>query len=165
LFTAFNILQRCSVLLHTSLKTHKASFPVIANDFASVLAETIHIVTEHISCGDSVTANNAEEQKVLNLMKQVTAVTSNVPGTSASHVAMRNEICGLTIENGVPSFFITINPADIYNPLVKFLGGADIDIDNLLPVQVPEYMEQTILVAKNPFIAAKFFNIYMKAFI
>jgi len=165
LFTAFNILQRRSVLLHTSLKVRKSSFNDIAAGFASVSPEAIHIVTERISRGDLLTANNSEERKVLNLMKQVKTVTSNVPGSSASCVAMRNEIRGLMIEKGLPSFFITINPADIYNPVVKFLGGSDIDIDNLLPEQVPNYWEQAILVAKNPFVAAKFFNIYMKAFI
>ena len=98
-------------------------------------------------------------------MKQVNIVTSNVPGTSASRVTMRNEIRGLMIEKGMPSFFNTINPADVYNPIVKFLGGAEIDLNNILPEEVPNYCEQAILVAKNPFIAAKFFNIYMKAFI
>ena len=102
---------------------------------------------------------------MLNLMKQVNVVTSNVPGTSASRVTMQNEIRGLMIEKGMPSFFITINPADVYNPIVKFLGGGDIDLNNILPEQVPNYREQAILIAKNPFIAAKFFNIYMKAFI
>ena len=34
-----------------------------------------------------------------------------------------------------------------------------------MPEQVPNYLEQSILIAKNPFVAAKFFNIYMKAFI
>jgi hypothetical protein len=165
LFTAFNILQRHTVLLHTCLKTCKATFPTLANDFASVSAETVHTITEHISCGEPVRARNAEERKVLNLMRQITTVTSNVPGLSALCVAMHNEIHALIIEKGLPSFFIIINPADIYNPLVKFLGGAEIDINNLLPEQVPKYMEQSILVAKNPFIAAKFFNIYMKAFI
>ncbi|KAG1885112.1 hypothetical protein F4604DRAFT_1517067, partial [Suillus subluteus] len=62
-------------------------------------------------------------------------------------------------------FYITINPADMYNPIVKFLSGADIDIDNLLPDEVPGFMEQSILIAKNPAIAAKFFNLYMKAFV
>ncbi|RXW17503.1 hypothetical protein EST38_g8344 [Candolleomyces aberdarensis] len=66
---------------------------------------------------------------------------------------------------GVPSFFITLNPADVYSPVVKFLAGADIDVDNLLPDQVPKYWDQASLVAKNPFVAAKFFNVYMKAFI
>jgi hypothetical protein len=91
---------------------------------------------------------------------------------------MHNEIRALMIEKGLPSFYITncyikawqsflltINPADVYNPLVKFLAGADIDIDNLLPEQVPDYWEQSILVAKNPAVAAKFFDIYMRAFI
>jgi hypothetical protein len=165
LFTAFNILQRRSVLLHTSLKVRKSSFNDITAGFATVSPETIHIVTERISRGDLLTSNNPEEKKVLNLMKQIKTVTSNVPGSSASRVAMRNEIRGLMIEKGLPSFFITINPADIYNPVVKFLGGSDIDIDNLLPEQIPNYWEQAILVAKNPFVAAKFFNLYMKAFI
>ena len=92
LFTVFNILQCQSVLLHTSLKVHKSNFENVARDFASVSLETIHIVTEHISCGDSATANNNDERKALNLMKQVNTVTSNVPGTSASRIAMRNEI-------------------------------------------------------------------------
>lgn len=151
--------------MHTSLKVQKTNFNSVASDFASVSPETVHIVTEHISRGDSITANTAEKQKVLNLMKQVNIVTSNVPGTSASCVTMRNEICGVMIEKGMPSFFITINPADVYNPIVKFLGGAEINLNNILPEQVPKYSEQAILVAKNPFIAAKFFNIYMKAFI
>lgn len=78
---------------------------------------------------------------------------------------MRNEIRALIMDKGLPSFYITINPADIYNPLVKFLAGSEIDIDNLLPEQVPDYMEQSILVAKNPFLAARLFNIYLKAFL
>jgi hypothetical protein len=69
------------------------------------------------------------------------------------------------MDKGLPSFYITINPADVYNPLVKFLAGAEIDIDHLLPEQIPNYMEQSILIAKNPFIAAQFFNIYVKAFL
>ena len=49
--------------------------------------------------------------------------------------------------------------------MVKFLAGSDIDIDHLLPEQVPTYWDQALLVTRNPVIAAKFFNIYMKAFI
>jgi hypothetical protein len=69
------------------------------------------------------------------------------------------------IEKGLPSFYITINPADVYNPVVKFLAGSEIDVDDLLPNDVPNYWDQSVLVAKNPVVAACFFNIYMKAFI
>lgn len=78
---------------------------------------------------------------------------------------MRNEICALMTAYGVPSFFITINPADVYNPLVKFLAGHEIDIDKLLPNEIPKYWDQLVLVAQNPVVAAKFFNVYVKAFI
>jgi hypothetical protein len=102
---------------------------------------------------------------VLNLLKQVNAVASNVPGSSAARVAMRNEIRGLMIEKGLPSFYVTINPADVYNPVVKFLDGSEIDVDDLLPTDVPNYWHKSVLVAKNPVVAARFFNLYMKAFI
>ena len=98
-------------------------------------------------------------------MKEVQLVTSNVSGSSASQVAMRNEIWALMMQLGLPSFYVTINPADVFNPLVKFLAGSEIDVDNLLPEQVPNYHEQSLLVARNPAVCAKFFNIYMKAFI
>jgi hypothetical protein len=52
------------------------------------------------------------------------------------------------------------------NPGVRhrFLAGNDIDIDNLLPHEVPTYWEQAKLVARNPCIAAEFFHTYINAF-
>lgn len=77
---------------------------------------------------------------------------------------MHNEIRSLIIDQGVPHFYVTINPADVYNPLVRFLAGSDINVDRCLPKD-HDYHKQAMLVAKNPVAAAKFFNIYMKAFI
>ena len=165
LFTAFNILQRRKMLLHTSLKVKRESFPAIASNFAAISSSAVHCVTERVARGDTMTANNEDEKCVLRLMKEVQVITSHVSGSSQARLNMRNEICGLTYELGMPSFYITINPADVYNPLVKFLAGSDIDIDNLLPEQVPNFHEQSILIARNPAVGAKFFNIYMKAFI
>ena len=61
---------------------------------------------------------------------------------------------------GFPSFFITIN-----NSPVKVLAGHEIDIDKLLPDEIPKYWDQSVLIAQNPVVAAKFFNVYIKAFI
>lgn len=127
------------MLLHTSLKVKKKSFDSIAADFASVSPSAVHIVSEHIARGDYETANSDEERRVVNLMKQVRLVTTHVPGSSSSRVAMRNEIRGLMIDHGMPSFYITINPADLFNPLVTFLAGSDINIDELAPADMPTY--------------------------
>lgn len=165
LFTAFNILQRRAVLLHTSLKVKRRDFPTIASGFATVSHEAVHNVTERIARGDTTTADNEDEAKVLKLMRQVKMVTSHVPGSSASRIAMRNQMRGLMMSKGLPSFYLTINPADVFNPLVKFLAGSEIDIDHMFSDQVPDYREQAFLIARNPAVAAKFFNIYMRAFI
>jgi hypothetical protein len=165
LFTTFNIMQRRTILLNTSLKMKKSSFERLASAFGTVSPETVHIVSERVSHGDFTTVHNSEEKKVLELLKQVKAVTYNVPGSSSSKLVMRNEIRALMIEKGMPSFYVTINPADVYNPIVRFLAGKDVNIENLVPTQFSPYQEQSILVAKNPVIAAKFFNLYMKAFI
>ncbi|KAG1843114.1 hypothetical protein DFJ58DRAFT_617230, partial [Suillus subalutaceus] len=165
LFTAFNILQRWKILIHTSLKVKRDTFPSVATNLAAVSPWAVHCVTERVARGDAVSANNEDERSVLRLMKEVQVITSNVPGSAHMRVNMRNEICGLMCDRGLLSFYITINPADIYNPLVKFLAGAKIDVDILLPEQVPNFHDQSILVAQNPAVAAKFFNIYMKTFI
>ncbi|KAI0037585.1 hypothetical protein FA95DRAFT_1506798, partial [Auriscalpium vulgare] len=159
------IVKRHTLLLHTSLKVERARFPVVTADFAAVSVDTVHHVSERLSWGNYASANSDEECQVLRLMKEVNVMSSHVPGSSASRFAMRNEICGLMMDKGLPTFCITMNPANIFNPIVKFLAGGEIDVDNLLPGDVPEYWEQTLLISKNPLVAAQFFNIYMCAFI
>ena len=165
MFTVFNILQRREILLRTSLKTKRQDFDSVAASFGSVSSEAVHLVAERVARGDTQTCNSDEERKVLRLMKEVRAITSSVPGSASSKVKMRNEIRGMILELGLPSFFITINPADVYNPIVKFLAGGQVDLDDLMHDQVPNYWEQSVLVARNPVVAARFFNLYLKAFI
>jgi hypothetical protein len=80
-------------------------------------------------------------------MQEVRVINTHVPGSSAACIDMHNQIHVMICQLGMPMFFITINPADVYNPLIKFLAGAHIDIDQLLPEQVPNYWEQVLLVA------------------
>ncbi|KAJ7688747.1 hypothetical protein B0H17DRAFT_938109, partial [Mycena rosella] len=159
-FTAFNILQCHEMLLNTSLKVKRANFASVASQLASVCPEVVKTVSERFANGGSAVPKNAEEHKVLNLLKQVNGVAASMPGSSAARIAMRNEIRGLMIEKGLPSFYITISPADVFNPIVKFLTGAEIDIDMLLPEEIPNYWDQSVLVAKNPVIAAHFQLVY-----
>lgn len=165
LFTVFNILQRRALLLGCTLKVKKASFSRFAESFSSVSSDAVRDVLERIEKGDGTTAHTDEERKVLRLMKEINLVTAKVPGSSAARINMRNEIRALTLTHGMPSFYITINPADTHNPIVKFLAGADIDLDNMLEDDVPNYWEQSNLISSNPALGASFFNTYLKAFI
>ncbi|KAJ7650272.1 hypothetical protein FB45DRAFT_730549 [Roridomyces roridus] len=84
LFTAFNIMQRRELLLHTSLKVKKVNFASVAAQFASVSPEVVQRVSERVAGGNSTAPKDAEELKVFNLLRQVNAVASSVPGSSAA---------------------------------------------------------------------------------
>ncbi|KAF8957420.1 hypothetical protein BDZ97DRAFT_1670056, partial [Flammula alnicola] len=118
MFTAFNILQRREILLHSGLKVKAKNFDKVAQSFAQVTPQAISIVSDRVARGDYRTANSEEERQVLKLMNEVNVVTSYVPGSAAYKVKMRSEIHSLIIEHGLPSFYLTINPADVYHPLV-----------------------------------------------
>jgi hypothetical protein len=163
LFVVFNILQRRAVSLGARLKIKHKDFPRFAEDIDSVSPEALDAILQAKSDGRPVDVSRAS-QIVDRLLRNVKVVTSKVPGTTSARISMRNEIRGMMLEHGLPSFYITINPADVYNPIVKFMAGDDIDVDNLLDKDIPEYQEQRILLARNPFLGAKFFNVYMEAF-
>ncbi|KAG1841197.1 hypothetical protein C8R48DRAFT_620406 [Suillus tomentosus] len=105
LFIVFNMLQRRTALLHTSLKVKGSSFNDIARGFASISSETVHRVAERVAKGDLTSTFSPDEQKVRALLKQVNSVTSHVPGSGSSRSVMRNPIRGLMIDQGLPNLY------------------------------------------------------------
>ena len=163
LFSVFNILQRREVIRRTSMRVSLASFESKAEIYARLEPDVIQRVAEKLGRGQ-YKFDDPNERDVVKLMRDVHMVNSDVMGSAAARLKMRNEIRAMIASLGAPSFFITINPADVYNPLVKLLAGSEIDINHLLLEHVPNYHEQATLVAKDPVLAARFFDIYMKAF-
>lgn len=70
----------------------RSNFDHITAVFALVSPKTVHIVSECATCGDLTTVKNAEEKKVVDLLKQVKPVTSHVPGSASLKITMQNEI-------------------------------------------------------------------------
>ncbi|KAF9642417.1 hypothetical protein BDM02DRAFT_3105728, partial [Thelephora ganbajun] len=152
------------LLLHTSLRVKQNNFDSWAQRFVDISTEAVQTLSDRAATGAQPTAMTDEEWKALELMKEVKLISANVPGSAASRLTMWNEIRVNILSLGVPSFYITVNPADVYNPVVKFLSGHNIDIDNLMSHEVPTYWEQAKVVARNPCIAAEFFDTYLNAF-
>ena len=127
---------------------------------SEVLAEVAQNWPQRVSHAPMTDA----EWKMLELIKEVKLISANIPGSAASCLTMQNKIHTNVLSLGVPSFYITVNPADVYNPIVKYLSGHNIDIDNLMLQEVPMYWEQAKVVACNPCIAAEFFDTYLNTF-
>ncbi|KAI0826351.1 hypothetical protein BC629DRAFT_1246132, partial [Irpex lacteus] len=166
LFIIFNVLQRREVLLRSSLKVRKSSFHYLAEQFAEISPEVLHRICERMS--HNIIDDDGlpdDERRALRLMKEVNVISSAVPGSSAAKINMRNELRAAMIEHGVPSFYVTINPADVHSPVMRFLSGDQLDIDDWAQSLHSSYWTQSNHLARNPFVGARFFDIYMNAFI
>ncbi|KAL0061425.1 hypothetical protein AAF712_011719 [Marasmius tenuissimus] len=153
------------MLTRTAMKVKKANFVEHARRFVDVDPKTIARVAERFANGDKVTTYNEEEAKVLKLMKEVRVVTSQVEGSAESRVYKQNEIRALMMDKGLPSFFLTVNPADVHNPIVRVLAGEELSMEDLCSRNFASGWVQPSEISTNPFTGAKFFHFMMDAFL
>ena len=82
--------------------------------FACVSIEAISSLTARAPHGVQPAAMTDDECLALGLMKEVNAISSNIPGSPEYRLTTRNEIHAMILSLAVPSFFVTVNPVDIY---------------------------------------------------
>lgn len=168
LFVCFNMLQRRAVTLHAKLKVARAGFQAFSTSLYSVSEEDLMTALSEANrtSKDGLFVPTNDAQRIIQrLLNEVQLVSQKVPGTSGARIAMRNEIRGMMMNVGLPSLYVTINPADVYNPVVRLLAGEEIDIDDILPNEHSTYWDQAKAVAENPCLGAKFFDVYIRAFL
>ncbi|EKM80526.1 hypothetical protein AGABI1DRAFT_39015, partial [Agaricus bisporus var. burnettii JB137-S8] len=93
-------------------------FSSVASSFASVDSHSLHMLANecHSTDGDSLPPHISSS--VSALLRYTNLITAAVPGSPAYLMQLRHEIRAMMLGLGCPSFFLTINPADIYNPIV-----------------------------------------------
>ncbi|KAF8351774.1 hypothetical protein F5887DRAFT_868546, partial [Amanita rubescens] len=162
LFTAFNILQRREVLRRTTMRVKRADFETKSALYASITPDTVKRVASMINDKSTAIDPNSTEFGVIKLMHDVQLVNSTVLGSNFARSAMREQIRSLIISMGAPSLYITINPADIYNPIVRVLTRDE--LENEEENERFSFLRQARLIAQNPVVAAQFFHILLTFF-
>lgn len=80
-------------------------------------------------------------------------------GSAYSRAALRTKIHALIFNQGLPSIFMTINPADIHSRVALYFAGVDLDLDKFLPSEIPSTYERAQIIAAHPVATARFFNV------
>ena len=91
-FVAFNILQRRSVLLRTHLRMKRSKFAATAQMYEMITPETIRRMIDRSHKDDIDIVYDDDDRRILRLMQDIRVITSQVPGSSSSHLQMRNKI-------------------------------------------------------------------------
>ncbi|CAF1023771.1 unnamed protein product, partial [Rotaria magnacalcarata] len=160
IFVVFNILQRRTACFHAHLMTSKPYFQQSAQLLESLSSGDIATALVNISKG---TYSNIADQRINTLMKHIRVVGGHVMGSSHSRSALRTKIHSLCFNVGLPSLFVTINPADIHSPVALYFAGVDLDLDKILPETLGTSYERAKTIATHSVATAKSFNCLIKS--
>nr|GAT47463.1 predicted protein [Mycena chlorophos] len=157
-FQVFSILQRRRICRSTCVQARASDF--LANS---------HLF-EKLRPRDLILASREEARRmpfsnpaVQLLRKQLTTVRACVMGTDESRVSIRAQIWGMTLRFNPPSIWMTINFADVADPIAQVLAGENLNLDDFLSTaSMKTSQERSQIIAADPFAAAEFFHHFVK---
>lgn len=114
LYVAFNILQKRNACYGARLMMTKPYFGGIVEKMSLVKLEDVDQALRSI---ENKTYQPEKHQTVDLLLKQIRTIGGKVMGSHQSRASLRVEIHSLIYALGLPSLFITINPADVHHPV------------------------------------------------
>ncbi|CAF3344902.1 unnamed protein product, partial [Rotaria socialis] len=160
MFVLFNIMQRRQACWNASLMASRPYFQDTATDLQTLTSKEIE--TALISA-TSQTFSSITNPRVNMLMKRIRTVGGNVMGSAYSRASLRTQIHALIFNQGLPSIFMTINPADIHSRVALYFAGVDLDLDTILPEKIPSTYERAQIIASHPVATARFFNVLISS--
>lgn len=104
--------------------------------------------------------SNDLQSRAISVLGRLQNVSRHVKGTTGYKQSRRHELRGLIWEFGTPTLFITINPADLYNPVFGMFGGIE-----LRRWQNMSLHERAVFIATHPHVAAMAFHEMITAFL
>ena len=156
IFVVFNLLQRRDACFHAQLVATKPYFRSSAHDIQSLNSNDIEAALENISRRTYDMGANSTLSKLLNHIK---TIGGRVMGSAYSRTALRTRIHALIYNQGLPSIFLTLNPADIHSPVALYFAGVKLDLNNVRTDQLMSAYKRAEIIASHPVATAKFFHL------
>ena len=164
LFVAFSILQRRKAQQSVAFTTKQHNFTNLADKLISLNPSLVQSVAGHLEKEGNNDNLSNDQKKVFDVLNQLTAAASKVPGSKSAKVSHRNNIRSYVGKFGIPHLFVTLNPIAAYSPSFRvFLGNEEVDLSQRCPELLPR-SEQAKRLAEDPVAGAKFFQFCVEAF-
>jgi hypothetical protein len=149
-------LQRRDACFHAQLIATKPYFQASANEIQSIKSKDIEMALDN----NTKRTYNTETNSALNkLLQHIKTVGGRVMGSAYSRTALRTRIHALIFNQGLPSIFLTINPADIHSPLALYFAGVQLNLDQIKDEQLMDTYRRAEIIASHPVATAKFFHV------
>ena len=158
-YVCWNILQKREVNKTASFRTkvdYQKTIVTELNEIGPVIPELIAKWEKN----PKAKASNKQEKRAIRLLDRLKLVAKDLKGSSGYKLCRRNEIRALMKKYSTPALFVTINPADLYHPLLGVIAGKTADEWRSMDLHA-----RAVFVARHPGPAAQFFDVMMKSFI
>ncbi|CAF5000979.1 unnamed protein product [Rotaria sp. Silwood1] len=156
IFVVFNLLQRHDACFHAQLIATKPYFRASADEIQSLKSKDIEMALDNISKKTYSSESNSALNKLLHHIK---TIGGRVMGSAYSRTALRTRIHALIYNQGLPSIFLILNPADIHSPVALYFAGVKLDLDNIQLAQLMTTYKRAEIIASHPVATAKFFHL------
>jgi hypothetical protein len=118
MYLLYDVLQLRNSCRGNSLLIKRSQWASVTRDLSFLNYDRLKKAAEEI-----VGHHVPSDPLVRRLLRNITAIGVQVPGSFFQKLQMRAELRGLIVREGMPALWMTINPADLQNPLVLVLAG------------------------------------------
>ncbi|KIL54765.1 hypothetical protein M378DRAFT_1051766 [Amanita muscaria Koide BX008] len=154
-FVMFGIYQKRQALSSARLQVCRRDFEHDMIDILQVSREDLQATAREQE--QSIPISNS---KVKKLFSNVKLTAGRIIGTDQSRASLRSKIWSIALFMGPPSIWMTINLADIHDPIAQFFCGEDINLDqfNDLQGRCANNIIRAQNIAQDPYAGAKYFH-------
>ena len=175
LFVLYNTIHRRLLCRQARLHTRSRGWKVTAKRLAALSRSDIEAALNEQAASRKPSADpsavpTTARDRAATLLSNMESVVGKIPGTDWRRKRIRNNIYSSMLMFGIPSFFITINPADLYNRIPAYyatISWQDGKVqesfqfdsrDDPLP-GFPKFVDRCRAMVQDPVAAVKFFNV------
>ena len=157
-FDLFGIQQKREVSAKTAMCFKRRDWTSISQGMAKVTDRDITNAIEEEEARRPV-SNPA----LARFLRTASITRSSVVGSDGSRSGMRPHMWGTSVLFSHPWLFLTINMVDHHDPIVSFLLGKDVNLDNFMNHLGPSAADRAESIVKDPFTGAEYFHIVISA--
>ncbi|KAJ3517880.1 hypothetical protein NMY22_g13870 [Coprinellus aureogranulatus] len=164
-FSVYNIVRKAAVNTSLRFSVPYTSYTSVVQEIARMDQNRLAELRRRFQQNPNYQPGSEEEARIIRVMTLISPVARNIPGSVAQRIKMRNEIRAIISQRGSPTLFVTLNPADYFNPIVTVLGKRCSTVEEVEAIASLNTSERTSIALKHPVACAQFFDIMIKRFV
>ncbi|PPQ76166.1 hypothetical protein CVT26_009225 [Gymnopilus dilepis] len=161
----FNVVRKYLIAQCVRFNIPRRVYTNVVREMLSIDPDTLAELCRRFEDNPLYVPQTDEHRNVMRTLRSVSMLARNVPGSDGYKVNLRNEIRALIYSIGTPTLFVTLNPSDVDNPIVRVFAGEHLNLDDMTRGEDMTSWRRKLFAAYHPAACARFFDFMVQTFI